>query len=163
MLLRSLYQYSNDEKRRLYDRLPFQVRTVHRVIDLLEDGTPRGNKFDLRTRPQTKLQGGVEETVQKPGQRVVLPRFPGEKNNTRAQYLADPLRVVLGLSGETLQPVDTSAAKPSQLAQQIHHVLEVGDGCFRAVLPRGQTRGRIETTRRARDERSDHLSPPGAD
>ncbi len=99
MLLQALHKYA--EQRKLLDRLPFQVRTVHLLLPLNADGSPRGSGFVPLTTPVTT----GEKTRDEPGQKLILPRFPGEKNNTRAQYLADPLRVVLGLGKESADPL----------------------------------------------------------
>ncbi|MGL6076805.1 MAG: type I-C CRISPR-associated protein Cas8c/Csd1 [Fimbriiglobus sp.] len=113
MLLQALHKYA--EQRKLLERLPFQVRTVHLLIPLKADGTVRGQGFVPLTTPVTV--GG--KTKEKPGQRMILPRFPGEKNNTRAQYLCDPLRVVLGLVKDSSDafPDNGSARVPEGLQQ----------------------------------------------
>jgi CRISPR-associated protein Csd1 len=99
MLLQALHQYAKE--RNLLADLPFQRRTVHLLIPLNADGSPRGAGFvPLRTPVVRK-----DKTKEEPGRQLLLPRFPGEKNNTRAQYLADPIHVVLGVSKETLDPL----------------------------------------------------------
>lgn len=113
MLLQALHKYA--EKRNLLDRLPFQVRTVHLLIPLNADGSVRGNGFVQLTTP---VKTG-EKTKEVPGQRMILPRFPGEKNNTRAQYLCDPLRVVMGLAKDSVEPLpDTKSGRIPDAVQQ---------------------------------------------
>lgn len=113
MLLQALHKYA--EQRKLLDRLPFQVRTVHLMIPLNADGSVRGNGFVPLTTP---VKVGAK-TKEESGQRMILPRFPGEKNNTRAQYLCDPLRVVLGLAKDGVEPLpDTNTGRVPDAVQQ---------------------------------------------
>ena len=57
MLLQALHKYA--EQRKLLDRLPFQMRTVHLLIPLNADGSLRGNGFVPQTTP-VKI-GGQDE------------------------------------------------------------------------------------------------------
>jgi CRISPR-associated protein Csd1 len=112
MLLQALYQYA--QERNLLADLPFQRRTVHLLIPLNGDGSLRGVGFDLLTTPVVLN----DETKEKSGQEFLLPRFPGEKNNTKAQYLADPVHVVLGVKKETLEPYSEDAEKVPDAVHQ---------------------------------------------
>ncbi|MFO0937139.1 MAG: type I-C CRISPR-associated protein Cas8c/Csd1 [Gemmataceae bacterium] len=116
MLLQALHKYA--EQRNLLERLPFQVRNVHLLIPLNKDGSVRGSGFVPLTTP---VKDG-EKTKEKPGQRMILPRFPGEKNNTRAQYLCDPLRVVLGLAKDSAEPLPDPKTGQVPAAVQQHRM-----------------------------------------
>lgn len=108
MLLQALHKYA--EQRKLLDRLPFQVRTVHLLIPLNADGSVRGNGFVPLTTLAPKKKGEKDNKV-KPGRKFILPRFPGEKNNPCAQYLCDPIHVVLGLVKDKSDPLPDSSGK----------------------------------------------------
>lgn len=129
MLLQALHKYA--EQRNLLARLPFQVRTVHLLLPLNADGSPRGSGFVPLTTPVTV----GEKTKEEPGQKLMLPRFPGEKNNTRAQYLADPLRVVLGLGKDSANPlpVDYGTRVPDAVQQHAMFWRWVNEAQSRAV------------------------------
>ncbi len=105
MLLQALYNYATE--RNLLANLPFQRRTVHLLIPLNADGSLRGTGFVPLTTPVVVK----EEQKEKPGQVHLLPRYPGEKNNSRAQFLADPVNVVLGLDKKTLDPLPEGELK----------------------------------------------------
>jgi len=111
MLLEALCQYAGE--RNLLADLAFQRRTVHLLIPLNPDGSPRGAGFIPLSTPVK------DNTKEEPGRKLFLPRFPGEKNNTRAQYLADPIHVVLGISKDTLEPLsDGEKAKIPDTVKQ---------------------------------------------
>jgi CRISPR-associated protein Csd1 len=114
MLLQALHKYATDPSRNLLANLPFQRRTVHLLISVNDDGSLRGSGFHLLTTQVVKKH----KTREEPGREFLLPRFPGEKNNTRAQYLADPAHVVLGVNKETLEPLSPDAKKDRDVLQQ---------------------------------------------
>lgn len=104
MLLQALHKYA--EQRKLLDRLPFQVRTVHLLLPLKADGSPRGSGFVPLTTPVTVGEQKKEE----PGRELLLPRFPGENNGGKAYYLAESFPCVLGVRKESGEPLPTSDA-----------------------------------------------------
>ncbi len=104
MLLQALHRYA--EQRKLLDRLPFQMRTVHLLIPLKADGSVRGNGFVPLTTPRTV----GEKTKEEPGRELLLPRFPGENNGGKAYYLAESFQCVLGVRKESGEPLPVSDA-----------------------------------------------------
>jgi CRISPR-associated protein Csd1 len=151
VLLQSLHKYAVD--RDLLARLPFQVRTVHLLLPLNADGSPRGRGFVPLTTPVTV----AGKTRDQPGQRYILPRFPGEKNNTRAQYLADPLRVVLGLEKDSsgALPVDFGERVPDAVQQHRMFWRWIDEAHERAVVDDGSADARLSALR---EFRTNHMA-----
>ena len=132
MLLQALYRYA--EQRKLLERLPFQVRTVHQLIPLKADGSVRGNVFVPLTTPVTV----GTKTKEEPGRGLLLPRFPGENNGGKAYYLAESFQCALGIrreSGEPLPATDTGQDRNPVRAFR-HFWDRIGDAATRTGDPR---------------------------
>ena len=91
MLLQALHKYATD--RNLLADLPFQRRTVHMLIPLHADGSPRGTGFT----PLTTQVIVKDKPKEEPGRLLFLPRFPGENNGGRAYYLVESFHTVFGV------------------------------------------------------------------
>jgi len=116
MLLQALHKYA--QERRLLDDLPFQRRTLHLLVPLRADGTVRGEGLVVLT---TRVDGG-KQSREEMGRDFLLPRFPGEKNQGKASYLADPFNVVFGMNKENETPLLLDEKGPDRDAVRAHRM-----------------------------------------
>ncbi len=88
MFLQALYEYA--QKNRLLDSLPLQRRVVHALLAINYDGR-------LRVDRVVPLTHTDEKGKERPGQEMLMPRFPGENNGGKAYFLAENCTTVLGI------------------------------------------------------------------
>ena len=140
MFLKSLYDYS--QRHRLLDELPLQMRNIHFVIPITDQGELRSPYLLPLTHTDVDKKGKEKERL---GRQCVMPRFPGSNNGGKAYFLAADTIAVLGRNKETGEPIpaDSKTAPRSQASypkafqhfwQQIEEALQSTEDSRLAAL-----------------------------
>lgn len=87
MLLKALCDYA--ERHHLLSGLPIQTRSIHALIPIDADGKLRFDHLIPLMHPD-------ERGKERPGQEMLMPRFPGENNGGKAYFLAESSIATLG-------------------------------------------------------------------
>jgi CRISPR-associated protein Csd1 len=112
MLLQALYDYA--QRKRLLDDLPLQKRKIHALIALDSNGALR---FDYLL----PLSQADDRGKERPGQEIIMPRFPGENNGGKAYFLAEGTMAVLGRDKITGQSISVDPKRGGNPTKAFMH------------------------------------------
>jgi CRISPR-associated protein Csd1 len=109
MILKALSDYAVSNG--LIEGMDSKERLVHLVLCIDHDGRLLdAAPWNLRTRQVPNPKKGT--TKEEIGQPLLMPEFPGVNNGGKAQFLADSIDKVLGLSAKTGEPIPDDGKNP---------------------------------------------------
>ena len=125
MLLQALHEYAQDEN--LVEAIELTDRTIHLVLVLDENGEiDPEHAWHVLSSPSKNPKKG--ETKEVPGQSMRMPRFPGENNGGKADFLADTCGPVLGVEPKTGKPAPRRSQTGEKRDESIPALLESNQG-----------------------------------